>query len=220
MVKTINNGQLATLLRELSLQPEIKENANVIMLTSNELADVLLKVSSGIRKELLIDELLENTVRILGESGIAERVLIFQINNDGTKSLLTQHWESSYVPKFNPVGFQLDLRDVPLFKLFDLTRSRTLQIEDFSRYLALPNYLFRNKFKALFIKLKTRSLLVTTGSTDKIKVAISIQFCSNRSNQCPLGKTIDNIIIERANKHQHINKHVHCKHPVCYCKFF
>jgi len=33
-----------------------------------------------IRKELPIDELLENTVKILGEAGIAERVLLFQID--------------------------------------------------------------------------------------------------------------------------------------------
>ncbi len=171
-------AQIDTLLYELPQKPEIKQNSSIISLTSNELADISLKVSQFIRKDLLIDELLENTVKILGEAGIAERVLLFQINNEGTKTLLTHYWESPYVSKFNPVGFQLNLLDVPLFKLFHLNKSRTLQLEDCIKYLALPNYLLRNKLKALFIKLKTKSLLVTTGSTDKIMVALNLQFCS------------------------------------------
>lgn len=172
------NGQIETLIKELTYEPRLREDSNIILLTSNELADISLKISRVIRKGLPTDQLLENTIKVLGEAGIAERVLLFQINEDGTKALLTHHWESPYVPNFNPVGFQLDLRDAPLFKLFHLNESRTLQIEDFSKYLALPNYLFRNKFKALFIKLKTKSLLVTTGSTGKIRVALNLQFCT------------------------------------------
>ncbi|MBI3590550.1 MAG: hypothetical protein HY094_04120 [Candidatus Melainabacteria bacterium] len=176
MESTLIKGQIASLLQELSIQPELKVDSNIISLTGNELASISLKISSYIRKELSIDQLLENTVNILGEAGIAEKILLFQIDNEGTKALLTHHWESPYIPKFNPVGFQLDLRDAPLFKLFHLNTSHTFQIGDFMKYLALPNYLFRNKFKALFIKLKTRSMLVTTGSSHKVRVALNLQF--------------------------------------------
>lgn len=178
MENTIINGRIKTLVAELTLQPELKTNSNIILLTSNEVTDILLKISRDIRKEFLIDELLGNTVNILGEAGIAERVLLFQIDNEHTAASLTHYWESPYVPKFNPVGFQLDLRDAPLFKLFHLNEKRTLQLEDSTKYFSLPNYLFRNKFKALFIKLKTKSVLITTGSTDKISIALCLQFCT------------------------------------------
>lgn len=176
MQQTISKSHVTTLIKELSLGPELKYDSNIITLTSNELADVLLKVSRDIRKELPLDELLENTVSLLGQSGIAERVLLFQINNDNTKSSLTHFWSSPYLPSFDPIGFEMDLRDAPLFKLFHLAKSNTIQIQDFSKYLSLPNYLFKNKFKALFIKLKTQSLLISVGSTEKIKVALNIQF--------------------------------------------
>ncbi|GEM_PF-3000687 len=157
-------------------EPNLKTSSNIITLSSNEIADISVKISSYIRKELSIDQLLENSVKVLAEAGIAERLLLFQTNSESTRALLTHYWESPYVPKFNPVGFQLDLRDVPLFKLFRLNTNHTIQIEDFSKYLPLPNYLFRNKFKALFIKLKTNSMLVTTGSSQKVKVALNLQF--------------------------------------------
>lgn len=172
------NGRIESLLQELYIKPELKEDSHIVLLTSNELAEISLKISRDIRKELPLDQLLRNVISILGEAGIAERVLLFQIDDNGSKAELTHHWESPYVSTFDPLGFQLDLRDAPMFKLFHLNESRTLQIEDFSRYFVLPNYLFRNKFKALFIKLKTKSLLVTTGSTDKIRIAINLQFCS------------------------------------------
>lgn len=174
-------GQLQSLLQEVFTKPELKINSNIVSLTSNELANVSLKVSSYIRKELPLDQLLESTITILGEAGIAERILLFQVDSEGNKALLTHHWESPYIQKFNPVGFQLDLRDAPLFKLFRLNTNHILQIEDFSKYLSLPNYLFRNKFKALFIKLKTRSLLITTGSSQKVKVALNLQFSSREA---------------------------------------
>lgn len=176
MQNTLVKGRIETLIQELLIQPVLKVNSNIISLTSNELANISLKISSYVRKELPIDQLLENTVNVLSEVGIAERILLFQIDNESTKALLTHHWESPYVNKFNPVGFQLDLRDAPLFKLFHLNINHTLQIEDFSKYLVLPNYLLRNKFKALFIKLKTRSILVTTGSSQKVRVALNLQF--------------------------------------------
>ena len=178
MENTIINGRFDTLINEFVLKPVLKEGSNRVLLTTNELTDVLLKISSDIRNGLSTDKILENTVSILGEAGIAERILLFQIDSKGTQALLTHYWESPYVSDFNPIGFQLDLSDAPLFKLFHLNEKRTLQFEDSSKYLALPNYLFRNKFKALFIKLKTKSLLITTGSTDKIKVAINLQFCT------------------------------------------
>ena len=178
MESTIATGRFEALIKELAFEPELKEDSNITSLTSNELTDILLRVSGDIRKGLPLDKLLENVVSILGQAGIAERVLLFQINSESTKALLTHYWESSYVSKFNPVGFQLDLQDVPLFKLFSLNERRTFQLEDSSKYLVLPNYLFRNRFKALFIRLKTKSLLITTGSTDKVKVAINLQFCT------------------------------------------
>ena len=178
MQSILAQGQIEALIQELYLRPVLNEDSNIKLLTSNEIADVLLKISSDIRKGLPLDELLSNTIRTLGEAGIAERVLLFQIDSNSTKALLTHHWESPYVSDFNPVGFQLDLRDAPLFKLFHLNERRTLQVEDFTKFLALPNYLFRNKFKAFFIKLKTKSLLLATGSTDKIKVAINLQSCT------------------------------------------
>ena len=176
MENTVVKGQLETLLQEFFTEPELKATSNIISLTGNELASISLKISSYIRKELPIDELLESTVNILGEAGVAERILLFQIDNDNSRASLTHYWESQYINKFNPVGFQLDLRDAPLFKLFRLNPGQSLQIEDSAKYLALPNYLFRNKFKALFIKLKTKSLLVATGSSKKIKVALNLQY--------------------------------------------
>ena len=178
MQNLLADGQIDSLISGLSIKPTLNEDSNIVSLSSNELADISLKVSRDIRRELSIDQLLENTIAILGEAGIAERVLLFQIDNQNTKALLTHYWESPYVSKFNPVGFELDLRDAPLFKLFHLAKSHTIQIEDFSKYLSLPNYLFRNKFKALFLKLKTKSLLITTGSTSKVRVAFNLQFCT------------------------------------------
>ena len=174
-------GQFQSLLQGVFTKPELNTNSNIVSLTSNELANISLKISSYIRKELPLDQLLERTITILGEAGIAERILLFQVDNEGNKALLTHHWESPYVQKFNPVGFQLDLRDAPLFKLFRLNTNHTLQVEDFSKYFSLPNYLLRNKFKALFIKLKTRSLLVTTGSSQKVKVALNLQFSTREA---------------------------------------
>ena len=178
MKNVLTEGLVENLVQGLFAKPELNFNSNIISLTSNELANLSLKVSSYIRKGLPIDQLLESTINILGEAGIAERILLFQVDSEGSKALLTHHWESPYIEKFNPVGFQLDLRDAPLFKLFRLNTSHNLQIEDFSKYLSLPNYLFRNKFKAMFIKLKTKSLLITVGSSQKIKVAINLQFNS------------------------------------------
>jgi two-component sensor histidine kinase len=176
MENILSQGPVDGLFQVVSNEPDLKASSNIITLSSNEIADISVKISSYIRKELSIDQLLESSIKVLAEAGIAERFLLFQTDNENTKALLTHYWESPYVPKFNPVGFQLDLRDAPLFKLFRLNTNHTIQIEDFSKYLPLPNYLFRNKFKALFIKLKTRSMLVTTGSSQKVKVALNLQF--------------------------------------------
>ena len=178
MQETIVKGQIEELIKELSFQVQLKEDSHIISLTSNELADVLVKISGFARKDFTLDQLLENTLAVLGEVGIAERVLLFQINNDESKYSLTHHWSSPYLPKFDPIGFQLDLKDFPLFNLFKLHENHTFQIQEFSKYLSLPHYIFRNKFKALFIKLKTKSLLVTTGSSDKVKLSMNLQFCT------------------------------------------
>lgn len=178
MELTLAKGQIQNLINELSIQSQLREDSHIITLTSNELADILIKISKEIRKGPPLDQLLENTLSILGKSGIAERILLFQIDKNASHFSLTHHWSSPYLTKFDPVGFYLDPQDAPLFNLFHITKSPTLQIQDFSRYLSLPNYLFRNKFKALFIKLKTKSLLLATGSTEKVKLAINLQFCS------------------------------------------
>lgn len=176
MQEMTDNGQVQTLIQELFIPPVIKEDSKIISLTSNELASISLQVSSYIRKGFPINELLENTVKVLGEAGIAERILLFQINDETTKASLINQWESPYMSKINLADLELDLRDIPLFKFFRLNSGHSLQIEDFSRYLVLPNYLFRNKFKALFIKLKTKSLLATTGSAQKVKLVLNLQF--------------------------------------------
>lgn len=175
-----NMAQLESLVEGLSTDLSLNNKTQIISLSGNELADISLKVSKEVRKELSIDSLLENVVNILGEAGIAERVLLFQIRPETSKALLTHYYESAYVTKFNPIGYTLDSVNAPMFKLFDLNKNRILQIEDLSKYLTLPNYLFKNKFKALFIKLKTKSLVIATGSTDKVTVALNLQY-STRS---------------------------------------
>lgn len=199
MENTITKGQLQSLIDGLFLQPTLKEDSNIISLNSNELADISLKVSKHIKTEQPIDELLERITSILGNAGIAERVLLFQLNSDNSKALLTHHWESPYVPKFNPVGFELDLSDLPLLKMFNINSKHSFQIEDISEYLGLPNYILKNKVKALFLKLKSKSILVTTGSSDNIKIVLNLQFCTRNiiwSNE--VEKVIQSVIDQLA----------------------
>ena len=197
MESTITKGQLQSLIDGLFLQPTLKEDSNIVSLTSNELADISLKVSKHLRTEKSIDELLENVISILGDFGIAERVLLFQLNGDNTKALLTHYWESPYIPKFNPLGFELDLSDLPLLKTFNTKHS--FQIEDISKYLGLPNYILKNKLKALFLTLKSKSLMVTRGSSDNIKIVLNLQFCTRNiiwSNE--IEKVIQSVIDQLA----------------------
>lgn len=193
-------GQFDSFVQEIYSDPEITERSNIISLTSNEIAEISLRVTKEIRKDLSVDILLENIVNIICEAGIAERVLLFQVKHDPQRALLTHYCEGGYVSKFNPIGFQLDLLDAPMFKLFDIPKKRSLQIEDMSKYIRLPNYLFRNKFKALFIKLKTRSILLNAGSNEKITAALSLQFstkCVVWSNE--VEKLIQSIVDQVAN---------------------
>ncbi len=199
METLIEPHHIESLIKGLSEQPVIKNTSNIISLTSNELANISLQVSQDISKELPLDKLLANTVLLLGQAGIAERVLLFQIDNDGQKSLLTHYWESQYATKLNPVGFQFNLSDLPLSKFFDLQKSYTVQIEDLSKYLVLPSHLFKSSFKALFLKLKTKSLLVSTGTTQKVKLALNLQFCTREviwSNE--IEKVLQSIINQLA----------------------
>ena len=187
------------LIKGLAEQPTIKNTSNIVSLTSNELADISLKISQYISKEVKLDKLLENTVLLLGQAGIAERVLLFQIDNDGQQALLTHYWESQYATKLNPVGLQFNLSDLPLSKFFDLQKSCTVQIEDLAKYLVLPSHLFKSNFKALFLKLKTKSLLVSTGTTQKVKLALNLQFCTREviwSNE--IEKVLQSIINQLA----------------------
>src|SRR3990167_2568144 len=113
MEDILSKGRVDGLFDLPTNEPNLKTSSNIITLSSNEIADISVKISSYIRKEFSIDQLLENSVKVLAEAGIAERLLLFQTNSESTRALLTHYWESPYVPKFNPVGFQLDLRDVP-----------------------------------------------------------------------------------------------------------
>ena len=198
MESTITKGQIQSLIDGLFLQPVLTENSNIISLTSNELADISLRVSQHIRAEQPIDGLLENIISILGNTGIAERILLFQLN-DENKALLTHYWESPYVSKFNPVGFELDLSDLPLLKTLSTNSKHSFQIEDISKYLRLPNYILKNKLKALFLKLKSKSLLVVKGSSDNIKIVLNFQFCTRNiiwSNE--IEKVIQSVIDQLA----------------------
>jgi len=193
-------GQVDTLIQEINNNPEITDKSNIISLTSNEIADILLKITKEIRKDFSVDVLLENIVNILCNAGIAERVLLFQVKREPQRALLTHYCENGYVSTFNPIGFQLDLLDAPMFKLFDLSKKRNLQVEDMSKYIKLPNYLFRNKFKALFIKLKSRSILLNAGSNEKITAALSLQFstkCVVWSNE--VEKLVQSVVDQVAN---------------------
>ncbi len=176
MENTITKGQLESLIEGLFLQPTLKEDSNIVSLSSNELADISLKVSNHLRTEQSLDKLLEHVINILGNAGIAERVLLFQLNNDNTKALLTNYWESSYVQKFNPVDFEINLSDTPTLKVFNEDSKHSFQIEDISKYLGLPNYIFKNKLKAFFIKLRSKSVFIATGDSENTKIVLNLQF--------------------------------------------
>ena len=165
---------LANLIKEMSGPPELKDDSDIVALSGNELADVLLKVSRELRKEIPIDGLFQNTVSLLGESGLAERVFLFQLNKE--KAILTHFWSSPYIEKFDPLGLELNTDDLSLFKLFNPGANKTVQIQDFSKYLSLPHYLFKNKIKAFFIKLKTKSQLVAIGTSEVVKIVLNLQF--------------------------------------------
>lgn len=178
MEETISQGQIQSLIDGLFLQPTLRENSNIVSLTSNELADLSLQVSKLIGANQSIDQTLDNILSIIGSTGIGERVLLFQLNNESSKALLTHYWESPYVPKFNPVGFEVDLTDIPLVKAFSVNSKNALQIEDISKYLGLPNYILKNKLKALFLKCKSKSIFVAVGSSENTKIVLNFQFCT------------------------------------------
>lgn len=170
-----HKAKIQSLIDELVLHPELRPDSNIVTLTSNELANLLLEISKKISSGRQINEILEDTVSMLGEIGIAERVLLFQSNQSFSKAYLTNYWESSYVEPFNPIGFKVDISDPP-FTLFSLSKNQNLQIENFSRFFSLPNYLFKNQYKALLMKLKTKSMLVALGSSDKARIVLNIQY--------------------------------------------
>lgn len=176
MPKLKKDGQIESLIQDLKSKSDIKEDSNFISLSGNEITNLLLSISKDVRNEQSIDKLLEKTIKLIGESGIAERVLLFQVSDNAKKASLTHYWTSPYTPSVNPIGFQVELQGVPAFKLVDF--DGTVQIENISKYLSLPNYIFKNKYKAFLMKLKTKSFLLTTGSTKKVKVAINLQFNS------------------------------------------
>ena len=174
---TNTQAQLDFFIKELIVQPTIDENSNIIRLTSNELASLILKTSTETRTKTSVDLLLENIVRVIGGSGIAERVLLFQINGNKKKAYLTNYWQFAYVLNHNPIGFDIDLNDPP-FKFFHLPESKTVQIEDIGKHLSLPHYMFKNKYKALLLKLKSKSIFVAASNSEKIKIVLNLQFCS------------------------------------------
>ncbi len=176
MGNTAIKGQIESLVEGLFTQPTIKENSNIISLSGNELADISVKISRNTKTEQPLDTLLENIISILGHAGIAERVLLFQSNNDSTKALMTHYWESPYVEKFNPVGFEFDLSNVSMLKILSSDTKNSFQIENTSAYIGLPNYILKNKIKSLLIKLKCKSVFVVTGSFYNTKIALNLQF--------------------------------------------
>ena len=177
-MQTLFEDQIENVVSGLLLEPELKDISNIITLTSNELADVLLKLSNVIKSEKSKDLLLENAVKPLGETGRAERILLFQLNTDKTNILLTNYWESLYVDRFNPTGVEVNISDIPILKFFEAKQNSPLQIEDIAKYVGLPNYLFKNKLKALVLKLKSKSMIFATGSADNIKIILNLQYCT------------------------------------------
>ena len=178
MESTLDKGQTRELVDGLFLQPSLNNYSSIVSLTSNELADILLRLSRYVQTEQSIDQVLEHVVKMLGEAGIAERVLFFQFHNGSTKTFLTNYWESPYVSKFSPVGFEMDISDISVLKFLDFQQHHSLQIEDISRFLNLPNYLLRNKMKAFFAKLKSKSLMFAMGGTKSAKIILNLQFCT------------------------------------------
>lgn len=180
MQATAEMAQIKSLITELAIQKEPSETSNIVSFTSNELANLILSISTDIRSGKPLEEVLDNTVLLLGKSGIAERVLLFQIDTAISRAFLTNYWESSYIPSFRPIGFEIDIKDPP-FTLFSLVQNKSFQIENLSRFLSMPNYLFKNKYKALCMKLKTQSMLVAIGTSDKVRLALSLHFSTREA---------------------------------------
>ncbi|MBI1858518.1 MAG: hypothetical protein HYR97_05330 [Candidatus Melainabacteria bacterium] len=180
MQATAEMAQIKSLITELAIQKEPSETSNIVSFTSNELANLILSISTDIRSGKPLEEVLDNTVLLLGKSGIAERVLLFQIDTAISRAFLTNYWESSYIPSFRPIGFEIDITDPP-FTLFSLVQNKSFQIENLSRFLSMPNYLFKNKYKALCMKLKTQSMLVAIGTSDKVRLALSLHFSTREA---------------------------------------
>ena len=64
MSNAVIEGQLQTLIQSLFVKPILRDDSNIISLSSNEIADISLAVSSDIRRGLSIDELLEDIKKI------------------------------------------------------------------------------------------------------------------------------------------------------------
>ena len=210
MPGTLEKGQLEHLFEANSSNLSINEYPNIISLTSNEIAELSLQLSKKTRTENSIDKIFKEIINVLGESGIAERILLFQV--DGDKSVtLTNYWESSYITKVNPVGFQIKQDDLPLFKIYNKSNKNTFQVEDISKFLSLPNYLIKIRIKAFFIKLKTKSVLITPGSTNNSSIFLSLQFSTRNvvwSNEVEklLQSIVDQIVIAKEQFKERKNK--------------
>lgn len=170
----VQEGQIKDLIAELNSKPILNEESNLVYLSSNELANILLKISNDISNESSIDKVLENSLKLIGEAAIAETILLFQINEEENIASVTHCWTSPYINNFNPIGVELKIKEVPLVKLIPRQSKHTLQIENLEKYFSLPNYIFSNKYKAPLMNLKTKSFLLTVGTSNKTKLALNL----------------------------------------------
>ena len=176
MDKTISTGQIELLIESLFSKPLLNEYSNIISLTNNEIADLSLKISKLLKSNNNLDELLTSVLKALGESGIAERVLLFQMNSSSNKASLINSWSSQYINEVNSIGFEIDFSESTIFKFLSSDETSSIQIEDISKFLGLPNYILKNKLKAFVLKLKAKSLLIISGITDSSKIILNLQF--------------------------------------------
>ena len=177
-METVLKENLKNIFNELFLEPELKDISSIIKLTGNELASISLNLSTLIKTIKSIDLLFEEAIKLLGKNGIAERILLFQISKDKTKAFLTNYWESPYVDNRNPIGIEINVAGMPIIKLFASEKKPSFQLEDVSKYIGLPGYLFNNKIKALILKLKCKSMLFSFASSEDTSIVLSFQFCT------------------------------------------
>lgn len=171
MVNSLSTPEINSIL-DVSVNTSSSRDLRTISLSANEIANLLLQISHLISDENTIDDIIENTIRMIGESGIADNVLFFQSLEGNPKSILTHFWSSPYFSGYNPVGAEINFESIPTFKF--VSSKDTFQINSLETILSLPNYIFKNKYKAFFLRLKSKSMLVSNGSKKQNKISIML----------------------------------------------